>query len=85
MDTYARFPHIGAVLPAMGYSDAQLADLQATIDATPCAAVIAGTPIDLGRLITGDRPIRETGYELEQRDGPPLAELLAPVIAQARG
>lgn len=85
VDTYARFPHIGAVLPAMGYSDAQLADLQATIDATPCAAVIAGTPIDLGRLITGDRPIRETGYELEQRDGPPLAELLAPVIAQARG
>ena len=82
--TFERFPHIGAVLPAMGYSDAQLADLEATIAATPCAAVIAGTPIDLGRLVAAPVPIRETGYTLVQRDGPPLADLLAPVIARAR-
>ena len=84
-ETFDRFPHIGAVLPAMGYSAGQLADLQATIAATPCAAVIAGTPIDLGRLIDAPRPIRETGYELDQRGGPPLEQLLAPVIARARG
>jgi predicted GTPase len=84
-ETFTRFPHIGAVLPAMGYSAEQLADLEATIAATPCTAVIAGTPIDLGRLITSTRPIRETGYELEQRGGPPLEELLAPIVERARG
>lgn len=84
-ETFARFPHIGAVLPAMGYSAAQLTDLETTIAGTPCAAVIAGTPIELGRLIRSARPIRETGYELEQRGGPPLEELLAPVIARAGG
>lgn len=82
--TFARFPHIGAVLPAMGYSAEQLADLEATIAATPCAAVVAGTPIDLGRLVRSARPIRETGYELEWRGGPPLEELLAPIVARAR-
>jgi len=84
LETFERFPHIGAVLPAMGYSVAQLADLEATITATPCAAVIAGTPIDLGRLITSPRPIRETGYELVQCGGPALEELLAPIVERAR-
>ncbi|HMS61101.1 MAG TPA: hypothetical protein PKD63_02400 [Solirubrobacteraceae bacterium] len=82
--TFARFPHIGAVLPAMGYSAEQLADLEATIAATPCAAVVAGTPIDLGRLVRSARPIRETGYELEWRGGPPLEELPAPIVTRAR-
>ena len=45
---YERFPHLGAVLPAMGYGVAQLADLVATIAATPCDVVVTGTPIDLG-------------------------------------
>ena len=60
----------------------QLADRGATIAATPCAAVVAGTPIDLGRLVRSERPIRETGYELEWRGGPPLEELLAPIVAE---
>ena len=68
----------------MGYSAAQLADLEATIAATPCTAVIAGTPIDLGRLIRSERPIRETGYELDQRGGPPLEDLLEPIVRRAR-
>ena len=82
-DTYARYPHIGPVLPAMGYSTEQLADLQATIDATPCDAVIAGTPIDLGRLVTCAAPIRETGYDLEELGEPRLADVLAPIVARA--
>ena len=82
-DTYARYPHIGPVLPAMGYSTEQLADLQATIDATPCDAVIAGTPIDLGRLVTSAAPIRETGYDLEELGEPRLADVLAPIVARA--
>ncbi len=82
-ETYARYPHVGPVLPAMGYSADQLADLQATIDATPCDAVIAGTPIDLGRLVTSAHPIRETGYELEELGEPGLADVLAPIVARA--
>jgi predicted GTPase len=82
--TYAAYPHIGPVLPAMGYSAAQLADLEATIAATPCDAVIAGTPIDLGRLVGSPVPIRETSYELRERPGPSLAEALVPVVERAR-
>ncbi len=84
-EVFERFPHVGPILPAMGYSAAQLADLQATIAATPCTAVIAGTPIELGRLITCEHPIRETGYDLEQRGGPPLEDLLEPIVRRARG
>ena len=50
-ETYRRFPHIGPVLPAMGYSHEQLRELEQTINATDCDAVIGGTPIDLARLI----------------------------------
>jgi len=83
-ETFARFPHIGAALPAMGYSAEQLADLQATIEATPCDVVVAGTPIDLGHLVHTRHPIRETAYELEERGTPDLAQVLAPVIERAR-
>jgi predicted GTPase len=83
-ETLRRFPHIDGVLPAMGYSDGQLAELAASIDATPCDVVLAGTPVGLGRLIAGRRPVREVDYRLEQVDGPPLAELLAPIVRRAR-
>ncbi len=75
-ETFARFPHIGPVLPAMGYSAEQLRDLEATIEAVECEAVVAGTPIDLARVVDSSRPIRSVGYELRQVGGPPLADLL---------
>ena len=50
-ETFAIYPGIGTVLPAMGYGAEQLADLEATINATDCDAVVIGTPIDLGRVI----------------------------------
>jgi len=81
---FERFPHIGPVLPAMGYSPEQLADLEATIEATPCDVVVAGTPIDLGHLVQTRHPIRETGYVLDERGTPDLAAVLAPVIERAR-
>ena len=68
----------------MGYSAAQLADLEATIDAAECDVVVAGTPIDLGRLISCRHPIRQTSYELLVTDGPELAELVAPLVERAR-
>ncbi len=76
-ETYRRFPHIGPVLPAMGYSHEQLRELEQTINTTDCDAVIAGTPIDLGRVINSDHPIRRASYEFEQRSGPALAEVLS--------
>ena len=81
-ETLARFPHIKAVIPAMGYSDAQLRDLEATINAVECDAVIAGTPIDLGRIINSHHPIREVTYALEELGTPRLTDVLAPIVAQ---
>ena len=76
-DTYRRFPHIGPVLPAMGYGDAQTADLAATIAATGADTVVAGTPFDLARLVDVAVPVRRARYDLEELDRPGLAEVLA--------
>jgi predicted GTPase len=82
-EVFAKWPHIGAVLPAMGYSDEQLADLKATIDATPCDVVLTGTPTRLDRLITSVHPMRHITYELRELGTPSLRDALAPVLAKA--
>jgi predicted GTPase len=64
--TYAKYPNSGQILPAMGYSEQQISDLQATINATPCDVVVEGTPIDLTRIIKVNKPIAEVTYELEE-------------------
>ena len=56
--TYKKYPNAGAILPAMGYSDQQIADLEATINATPCDVVVEGTPIDLTRTPQGEQADR---------------------------
>ncbi len=63
-ETFAAYPHLTEVLPAMGYSSAQLADLEATIAATPCDVVAVGTPIDLARLIRIDKPAVRVTYRV---------------------
>ncbi len=78
--TYAKYPNIGAVLPAMGYGDEQLRELGETIRATECDAVIVGTPIDLSRLVDMGHPTRRATYELRELDTPSLSTLLAPHI-----
>ena len=83
--TFERFPHIGPVLPAMGYGDSQTAELSRTIAAVPCDAIIAGTPIDLARLVETDRPIRRVSYVLEVLGTPTLDDVLAPWIRRWRG
>jgi predicted GTPase len=80
---FDEWPQIENVLPAMGYSRGQLADLEATINAVPCDVVVTGTPIDLSRLIHSTHPIRHVRYELEEVGEPTLAALLQPLIAQA--
>jgi predicted GTPase len=78
---YAEYPHIGSVLPAMGYGDAQLAELEATVNAIDCDVVVTGTPIDLGRLIDSRHPIRHARYELAVIGHPTLEDVLAPVVS----
>jgi len=75
-ETYVKYPTTGAVLPAMGYGEAQLADLEATIRQTPCDLVIVGTPIDLRRLITIDQPSQRVRYELQPIGQPDLQSIL---------
>jgi predicted GTPase len=81
-DTFARYPHLTSVLPAMGYGPAQAADLAATIAATPCDVVVSGTPFDLQRVVAIDRPVRRASYELAEVGHPTLAEVLAPHLAR---
>ncbi len=82
--TLDKWPHLTNVLPAMGYDDEQLADLETTLNAADCDIVVTGTPIDLGRLITSKHPIRHVRYELEEVGSPTLADVLEPIVTQAK-
>jgi predicted GTPase len=76
--TYVKYPDTGTVLPAMGYGDAQLADLAETIRSAPVDVVVSGTPMDLGRIIDVGHPMRRASYVLREVGTPTLAEVLAP-------
>lgn len=75
-DTFASYPHMTDVLPAMGYSAAQLADLEATIAATPCDVVAVGTPIDLARIIRIDKPVVRVTYRVVDTASPGIDEIV---------
>jgi predicted GTPase len=64
-EVYQNFPHIGRVLPAMGYSEVQMKDLEETIQRSVCDAVVIGTPTDLGRKIRIDRPTVRVNYDFD--------------------
>ena len=68
------------VLPAMGYCDGQLRELEKTINAVDADLVVIGTPIDLTHLIASRHPVRQATYELEEVGEPTLADVLAPII-----
>jgi predicted GTPase len=78
--TYVRYPNARGVLPAMGYGPEQVADLKATITATPCDVVLSATPIDLTRVLQVDRPLVRVAYELSERDPGVLAKLVARAV-----
>jgi predicted GTPase len=76
-DTYAKYPNAIGILPAMGYGDAQIAELEETIRRTPCDVVVIGTPIVLTRVLKLDKPAVRVHYELkEQAPGTLQAELV---------
>lgn len=74
--TFEKYPHIGKVLPAMGYGHLQREELRETIRRTPCDTVIIGTPIDLRKLISLDKPTHRVRYHLQEIGTPTLKELL---------
>ena len=75
-ETFDIYPDIGDVLPAMGYGDDQIADLEETVNAVECDVVLIGTPIDLGRLIEINKPSLRVGYRLEEKGSPDLTSVL---------
>jgi len=83
-EVLAAWPQLHDVLPAMGYSATQLGELETTINDADCDVVLTGTPIDLSRLIDSKHPIRRVRYELEEVGAPTIAELLEPIVAEAR-
>ena len=64
-ETYAQYPHLNRILPAVGYSERQIAELKDTIDATPCDVVLIGTPVDLRRVISLNKPAVIVKYDLQ--------------------
>jgi len=68
-ETYRKYPDIGDLLPAMGYGDEQIRDLEATVNAVDCDLVLVATPIDLTRLIDIEKPTMRIGYSLPADDG----------------
>ncbi len=75
-ETFDKYPGIGALLPAVGYGDEQVRDLEATIRRVPCDLVIVATPVDLTRIIRIDKPMLRVRYELQEIGSPNLEEVL---------
>ncbi len=71
-EVYRSYPHIGPVLPAMGYSKGQIRDLQNTIERCPCDLVLSATPINLEGLMTIVKPVKHVSYEIREQAGEPL-------------
>lgn len=75
-ETFEQYPEIGTLLPAMGYFDQQLKDMEDTINNTDCEVIVSATPIDITRLIKVNKPIVRVKYELEEIGFPKLADIL---------
>ena len=78
----AKYPGIGTLLPAMGYGEKQVADLEATINRTPCDLVVIGTPIDIRRILKLNKPSVRVTYELQEIGTPNLADVLGEFLAR---
>jgi predicted GTPase len=75
-ETFRTYPHIGTLLPAMGYGEGQVQDLEATINRTPCDLVVSATPVDLTRLMTIEKPVVHIRYEYQDHDAVTLKKAL---------
>ncbi len=82
---FEQWPHLGPVLPAMGYFPEQLKELAATVAATPCDVVVLGTPIDLRRLLPAERRFVRARYEIGERRGPKLSDEVRTCVERMLG
>jgi predicted GTPase len=78
--TMEEFRHLDKVLPAMGYSDEQLKELETAINKSDCEAVVSGTPIDLRRIIKANKPIVRVSYKLQEKSKPDLEQLITEML-----
>jgi predicted GTPase len=79
-ETYDKYPNAARILPAMGYGEQQIKDLQETINATPADVVVEGTPIELKRIITVNKPVANVTYELEEVEPGVIEEMVKAVL-----
>ena len=80
-ETFASYPGIGTLLPAMGYSDKQKQDLENTINSVECDAVVVATPIDLGRIVNIKKPSVRVKYDLDDFSSPNLSDIVGKQFA----
>ena len=78
--TLAKYPALEPLLPAMGYGEQQIHELEATLNAVPADLVLAATPIDLRRVLSSSKPIVRVRYELDEASGPPLRNLVESAV-----
>lgn len=82
---YRQYPHIGPVLPALGYNSGQCEDLRQSIDNVPCAAVLLGTPANLARLVPISKPVARVRMEVKDRSAFPLARIVLERLDRTSG
>ena len=84
-DTFKKYPDIGTLLPAMGYGDDQVRDMEATINKCECDVVVIATPIDLSRIMKIKKPVVRVSYNLQEIGSPNIPEVLESFFKGASG
>lgn len=82
VETYAKYPHLGPILPALGYYPDQLRDLEATVNAVPAEIVVSATPFSFGRSISVLMPIVDVTYEMAEAGEPRMADFVRSFLAR---
>jgi predicted GTPase len=80
--TYEKYPHLGKVLPAMGYGEKQTRELKETIQAIDCDSLVLGTPIDMRRIMDIPKPAVRVRYEIKETTKPTLEEILRTMLVR---
>jgi len=83
-NTFKKYTNIGALLPAMGYGERQIRDLEATINKVQCDTVVIGTPIDLRRVVKINKPTVRVHYELEEKTKPDLKDVIVELLTRKK-
>jgi predicted GTPase len=83
-DVFDTYPHIGLVLPAVGYSQSQMQALENSINASDAEVVISATPIDLARLLSLEKPVIRARYEFAEVGEPTLSAILADFLNRSK-